>query len=116
MDHDHDIPSYARRPLWVEEPARRPRMPDPVRTSAVRAFLIVAVTLVQTVVTILLALSGSWFAFPAVLCAVACTVAATWGVLDVYVTRQVWLQRHGVVSVPSSTARPVRRVRRPHFP
>ncbi|MCA6096258.1 hypothetical protein LE181_29350 [Streptomyces sp. SCA3-4] len=116
MDQDRDVRSYARRPLWVEEPARRPRMPDPVRTSAVRAFLVVAVTLIQTMVAILLALTGSWFAFPAVLCAVACTVAATWAVLDVWVTRQVWLQRHGVVSVPSSTAREARRIRRPRYP
>ncbi|MBO0653636.1 hypothetical protein J1792_12830 [Streptomyces triculaminicus] len=120
MDHDHrtrDVPSYgARRPLWVEEPARRPRMPDPVRSSAVRAGLIIAVTLVVTLVTILFALAGSWYAFPAVLCAVASTVAATWAVLDVWVTRQVWLQRHGVVSVPSSTARPVRGTRSPRFP
>ncbi|MGG8430081.1 hypothetical protein ACQ87U_37485, partial [Streptomyces lividans] len=40
------------------------------------------------------------------------TVVATWGVLDVWVTRQVWNQRHGVVSVPSSTARAMRRERR----
>ncbi|MFI1971896.1 hypothetical protein [Streptomyces cinnamoneus] len=90
-------------------------MPDPVRDAAVRAGLIVSVTLVVTVVTLLFALSGSWFAFPAVFCAVACTVAATWGVLDVWVTRQVWRQRHGVVSVPSSTARRVHRAQRPGF-
>ncbi|GHF37855.1 hypothetical protein GCM10010218_18740 [Streptomyces mashuensis] len=93
-------------------------MPDPVRASAVRAVLIAAVTLVQTTVAILFALAGLWLAFPAVLVAVAGTVAATWAVLDVWVARQVWLQRHGVVSVPSSTARPLRRQRqrRPGFP
>ncbi|MGW7593763.1 hypothetical protein ACWGK9_32240, partial [Streptomyces rubiginosohelvolus] len=32
--------------------------------------------------------------------------------LDVWVTRQVWNQRNGVVSVPSSTARQIRRERR----
>jgi hypothetical protein len=47
-----------------------------------------------------------------VLSSVASTVVATWGVLDVWVTRQVWNQRHGVVSVPSSTARALRRERR----
>ncbi|MEV4441813.1 hypothetical protein AB0K09_22930 [Streptomyces sp. NPDC049577] len=97
--------------LWIEEPVGRPRMPDPVRTAAVRAALVLSVTLVETVVTLLFALSGSWLAFPALLCTVASTVAATWGVLDVWVTRQVWNQRHGVVSVPSSTAREVRRAR-----
>lgn len=108
--------SHPRRPLWIEEPIHRPRMPDPVRTAAVRAVVIVAVTLVQAMIALLLTLAASWYAFPVVLCTVASTVAATWGVLDVWVTRQVWRQRHGVISVPSSTAREVRRVRSPRYP
>ncbi|MEU1025668.1 hypothetical protein ABZ366_27055, partial [Streptomyces sp. NPDC005904] len=104
--------SAPRPPLWVEEPARRRRLPDPVRTAAVRAVIIVAVTLVQAMVAFLTALAGSWLSFPMVLSSVASTVVATWGVLDVWVTRQVWNQRHGVVSVPSSTARRLRRERR----
>lgn len=32
--------------------------------------------------------------------------------LDVWVTRQVWNQRNGVVSMPSSTARNLRKERR----
>ncbi|MDN3022497.1 hypothetical protein [Streptomyces sp. S.PB5] len=103
--------SYYRQ-LWIEEPARRRRMPDPVRTSAVRAVLIIAVTLVQAMVAFLCTLAGSWLAFPMVLSSVASTVVATWGALDVWVTRQVWNQRNGVVSVPSSTARALRRERR----
>jgi hypothetical protein len=47
-----------------------------------------------------------------VLGGVAGTVVATWAALDVWVTRQVWNQRHGVVSAPSSTARALRRERR----
>ncbi|MBZ3902308.1 MULTISPECIES: hypothetical protein [Streptomyces] len=100
------------RPLWIEEPARRRRLPDPVRTAAVRAVLIIAVTLLQAMVAFLCTLAGSWLAFPMVLSSVASTVAATWGVLDVWVTRQVWKQRNGVVSAPSSTARSLRRERR----
>ncbi|MCH0564790.1 MULTISPECIES: hypothetical protein [unclassified Streptomyces] len=100
------------RPLWVEEPARRRRMPDPVRTAAVRAVLVVAVTLIVAMVALLCALAGSWLAFPMTLGSIAGTVVATWGVLDVWVTRQVWNQRNGVVSVPSSTARALRRERR----
>ncbi|MFD8353005.1 MULTISPECIES: hypothetical protein [Streptomyces] len=103
-------PGY--RPLWSEEPARRRRMPDPVRTAAVRAVLVVAVTLILAMVAFLCTLAESWLAFPMVLASVAGTVVATWGVLDVWVTRQVWNQRHGVVSAPSSTARAVRRERR----
>ncbi|WP_320775313.1 hypothetical protein [Streptomyces sp. CRN 30] len=102
----------AYRPLWVEEPARRRRLPDPVRTAAVRAVLIVSVTLIQAVIAFLCTMAGSWLAFPMLLSSVASTVAATWGVLDVWVTRQVYNQRHGVVSVPSSTARALRRERR----
>lgn len=100
------------RPLWVEEPARRRRLPDPVRTAAVRAVLIIALTLMQAVIAFLCTLAGSWLAFPMVLSSVASTVVATWGVLDVWVTRQVWNQRHGVVSAPNSTARALRRERR----
>ncbi|MGW7577970.1 hypothetical protein [Streptomyces sp. NPDC054765] len=101
-----------RRPLWQEEPAVRRRMADPVRTAAVRAVIIVALTLIQAMVAFLCTLAGSWFAFPAVLGTVASTVVATWGVLDVWVTRQVWVQRNGVQSQPSSTARELRRERR----
>lgn len=107
-----DRPEIPRQPLWVEEPATRRRMPDPVRTAAVRAVLIMSLTLIQAVVAFLTSLSGSWLAFPMVLSGVGSTVVATWSVLDVWVTRQVWNQRNGVVSVPSSSARALRRERR----
>lgn len=100
------------RPLWIEEPARRRRMPDPVRTAAVRAVLIISVTLIQAMVALLCTLAGSWLAFPMVISSVASTVVATWAVVDVWVTRQVYNQRYGVVSEPSSTARSLRRERR----
>ncbi|MFY1676010.1 hypothetical protein [Streptomyces sp. WMMC905] len=98
--------------LWTEESARAPRVPDSVRDAAVRALLVVAVSLVQAMVAVFCALAGSWLAFPAVILGVVGTVVATWAVLDVWVTRQVWKQRHGVVSAPSSTARPPRGGRR----
>ncbi|MFD6590693.1 hypothetical protein ACFWED_27855 [Streptomyces anulatus] len=87
-------------------------MPDAVRTAAVRAVLIVSLTIIQAMVAFLSTLTGSWLAFPMVLSSVASTVVATWSVLDVWVTRQVWNQRNGVVSVPSSSARQIRRERR----
>lgn len=102
----------AQRQLWVEEPAVRPRLPDPVRTAAVRAVIITSLTMTQAMVAYLCTLAGSWLAFPMVMSSVGSTVVATWSVLDVWVTRQVWHQRHGVVSVPSSTARQLRRERR----
>ncbi|MFE7262893.1 hypothetical protein ACFU9B_12680 [Streptomyces sp. NPDC057592] len=101
-----------RQQLWVEEPAGRRRMPDPVRRSAVRAVLIMSLTIIQAMVAFLCTLAGSWLAFPMVLSSVGSTVVATWSVLDVWVTRQVWNQRNGVVSMPSSSARQLRRERR----
>lgn len=100
------------RQLWVEEPAKRRRMPDPVRTAAVRAVLIISVTLIQATVAFLCTMAGSWLAFPMVISSVVSTVVATWSVVDVWVTRQAWNQRYGVVSEPSSTARALRRERR----
>jgi hypothetical protein len=104
--------AWISRPLWVEEPARRHPLPDPVRTAAVRAVIVIAVTLIQAMVAFLCTMAGSWLAFPMVISSVVSTIAATWGALDVWVTRQVWNQRNGVVSVPSSTARALRRERR----
>ncbi|WP_326648509.1 MULTISPECIES: hypothetical protein [unclassified Streptomyces] len=103
-----DVP----RQLWVEEPAVSRRMADPVRTAAVRAVIIASLTMIQGMVAFLCTLTGSWLAFPMVLSSVGSTVVATWAVLDVWVTRQVWNQRNGVVSIPSSTARQLRRERR----
>ncbi len=83
----------------------KPRLPDPVRTAAVRAVIIVALTLVQLMVAFFCSMAGVWLAFPMVLSTIASTVVATWAVLDVWITRQVWVQRYGVVSEPSSVAR-----------
>lgn len=83
-----------------------------MRTAAVRAVLILSLTVIQAMVAFLCTMAGSWLAFPMVLTGVAGTVVATWSVLDVWVTRQVWNQRNGVVSLPASTARRMRRERR----
>ncbi|MBB5935318.1 hypothetical protein [Streptomyces zagrosensis] len=112
MEKNRDIPQERPQSLWAEELARRPRLPDPVRTAAVRAVIIIAFTLVQAMMAVLCTFAESWFAFPMVLSSIASTVVATWGVLDVWVTRQVWKQRNGVISVPSSSARELRRLRR----
>ncbi|MFI6422430.1 hypothetical protein ACIBG6_34160 [Streptomyces sp. NPDC050842] len=96
----------------MDDEKGRQRMPDPVRTAAVRAVMITSVTLVQGVVAFYCTVAGSWLAFPMTVSSVASTVVATWSVLDVWITRQVWRQRNGVVSEPSSTARQLRRERR----
>ncbi|MEU7074356.1 hypothetical protein AB0B30_38675 [Streptomyces narbonensis] len=108
MEHE----SRSARQLWVDDEKGRQRMPDPVRNAAVRAVMITSVTLIQGVVAFYCSVAGSWLAFPMTISSVVSTVVATWSVLDVWITRQVWRQRNGVVSEPSSTARPLRRERR----
>lgn len=101
-----------RGPLWVEEPVGTPRMADPVRNAAVRAVLIVSMTLIEAVIAVLMAAGGSWLSAPALISTVVSTVIATWSVLDIWVTRQVWNQRNGVVSGPAGTAGSLRREQR----
>ncbi|WP_435059932.1 hypothetical protein [Streptomyces sp. bgisy060] len=108
MEHE----ARSARQLWVEEERGRRRMPDPVRNAAVRAVMLTSVTLIQAVVAFLCTVAGAWLAFPMTITAVASTVVATWSVVDVWITRQVWRQRNGVVSEPSSTARSSLRDRR----
>ncbi|MEU4067652.1 hypothetical protein AB0F25_35545 [Streptomyces wedmorensis] len=108
MEHE----ARSARQLWVEDTKGRQRMPDPVRNAAVRAVMITSVTLVQAVVAFYCTIAGAWLAFPMTISTVASTVVATWSVLDVWITRQVWRQRNGVVSEPSSTARRPLRERR----
>ncbi|MCL2553403.1 MAG: hypothetical protein FWE15_12890 [Actinomycetia bacterium] len=103
---------FERRTVWEYDPVGTPRMPDPVRAAAVRAVLITALALVEAVVDVVLALGESWLSAPVLLFTVFTCVVATWSVLDVWVTRQVWNQRNGVVSTPSSAARALRRDRR----
>jgi hypothetical protein len=98
--------------VWDEEAVGTPRLPDPVRAAAVRAVLIGAVALIEAVIETLLAAGDSWLSAPMLLFTVLTCVAATWAVLDVWVTRQVWNQRNGLVSSPSSAARALRRERR----
>lgn len=102
---------FQRRTVW-EETETRPRMADPVRAAAVRAGLIGAFALVQAVTDVVLAAGHSWLSAPLLLTTVLTSVVGTWAVLDVWVTRQVWNQRNGVVSSPSSAARTLRRERR----
>ncbi|MFI6940126.1 hypothetical protein ACIBI4_12705 [Streptomyces sp. NPDC050418] len=102
----------AGRELWVEDPVGKRRLPDPVRTAAVRAVILVSLTMISTMVAFFCTVAGSSLAFPMVLGSVGGTVVSTWGVLDVWVTRQVWNQRNGVVSTPRSTARRLRKERR----
>jgi hypothetical protein len=112
LDHAFAAEERRRRSVWEDDPVGIRRLPDPVRRSAVRAYLIGSFTLIEVMVAVLGALAESWVAAPATLAAIVSTVVSTWAVVDVWITRQVHIQRHGVVSTPSSTARPSRRERR----
>lgn len=103
---------FDRASMWEEDPVPTPRMPDPVRAAAVRAVIIAAVAVTEAVVALVLAAGQSWLSAPVTLLTVLTSVVGTWAVLDVWVTRQVWNQRNGVVSSPSSVARALRRERR----
>ncbi|WP_335979897.1 MULTISPECIES: hypothetical protein [Streptomycetaceae] len=103
---------FEHRSMWEEQPVGARRMPDPVRAAAVRAVLISAVALTEALASVLLAAGDSWLSAPVTLATVLTSVVASWAVLDVWVTRQVWNQRNGVVSSPSSAARGLRRERR----
>jgi hypothetical protein len=103
---------FEHRSMWEEQPVGARRMPDPVRAAAVRAVLISAVALTEALASVLLAAGDSWLSAPVTLATVLTSVVASWAVLDVWVTRQVWNQRNGVVSSPSSAARSLRRERR----
>ncbi|MET9348861.1 hypothetical protein [Streptomyces termitum] len=107
MEHE----TRSARQLWVEDERGLRRMPDPVRNAAVRAVMITSVTLILAVVAFLTTVADSWLAYPMTIAAVAATVVATWSVLDIWITRQVWRQRNGVVSEPSSSAYQARRDR-----
>ncbi|WP_199742530.1 hypothetical protein [Streptomyces triticirhizae] len=90
----------------------RPRLPDPVRAAAVRAVIIIALTLSQLMVVLLGLLAGAWLVLPMAISTLVSSVVATWAVLDIWITSQSWKQRNGVVSVPSSVARANARARR----
>jgi hypothetical protein len=103
---------FERQSVWETEAVASPRLPDPVRAAAVRAVLIVSVALIEAVTAVLFAVGHTWLSAPMLLLTVLTSVIASWSVLDVWVTRQVWNQRNGVVSSPSSAARALRRERR----
>jgi hypothetical protein len=103
---------YESRSVWEEQAVGTSRLPDPVRAAAVRAMLIGSVALVEAVIEVLLAAGDSWLSAPMLLFTVLTCVVASWSVLDVWVTRQVWNQRNGVLSSPSSAARALRKERR----
>lgn len=94
--------------LWVEAPGGRRRLPDPVRDAAVRAGLAVALTLFFVTVAVIGLMGGTWLAVPAFLVTVVSTVLSTWAVLDVWVTRQVYLQQHEPAARPGESARSAR--------
>lgn len=100
--------------------AVRRRLPDEVRTAAVRAGLSFAFTFVCLMVTILASLADTWMLVPALLVTAVAVLVSTWSLLEIWIARQVAAQRDwgsGTTTAWAGAAgagRPARRRRHPH--
>ncbi|MFJ4191751.1 hypothetical protein [Kitasatospora sp. NPDC089509] len=74
-------------------PRRRRRLPDEVRSAAVRAVLSLAFTLVGVVVATLASYAGSWLMTPALLAMGVGVFGTMWCLLEILISRQVAAQR-----------------------
>ncbi|MEV7601967.1 hypothetical protein AB0O91_31835 [Kitasatospora sp. NPDC089797] len=74
-------------------PRRRRRLPDEVRSAAVRAVLCLAFTLVGVVVATLASYAGSWLMTPALLAMGLGVFGTMWCLLEILISRQVAAQR-----------------------
>ncbi|MGW6917757.1 hypothetical protein ACWGB8_28600 [Kitasatospora sp. NPDC054939] len=72
---------------------RRRRMPDEVRTAAVRAVLCLAFTLVGVMVSTLASYAGSWLMMPALTAMGLGVFGTAWCLLEILISRQVAAQR-----------------------
>jgi hypothetical protein len=89
-----------------------------VRRASVRAFLILAFTVLSLMLTVLAALTGAWFFLPAIAVTGAGVLATVWGWLDIWVAHQIAAQRDWGSGTDTAWAnaagrgRPSRRARR----
>ncbi|MBD0691481.1 hypothetical protein [Streptomyces sp. CBMA123] len=74
-------------------PRRRRRLPDEVRSAAVRAVLCLAFTLVGVVVATLASYAGSWLMTPALMAMGLGVFGTMWCLLEILISRQVAAQR-----------------------
>ncbi|MBP0454457.1 hypothetical protein J5Y04_33735 [Kitasatospora sp. RG8] len=72
---------------------RRRRLPDEVRTAAVRAVLCLAFTLVGLLVATLASFAGSWLLTPALMAMGLGVFGSAWCLLEIMISRQVAAQR-----------------------
>ncbi|MCD0483712.1 LMBR1 domain-containing protein [Streptacidiphilus sp. ASG 303] len=101
------------------EGAVRRRLPDEVRSAAVRAWMAFSFTLFCLMVTVLAALGHTWLFLPSLLVTAASVLASTWGLLDVWIARQVAAQRtwgSGTATAWAGAAGAGRRPRRRRHP
>ncbi|WP_055588685.1 hypothetical protein [Peterkaempfera griseoplana] len=100
--------------------AQRRRLPDEVRSAAVRAGVSFAFTLVCVMVTVLASLGGTWILVPVLLLTAVSVLFCLWTVLEIWIARQVAAQRDwgsGTTTAWAGAAgagRPARRRRHPH--
>ena len=71
----------------------RRRLPDEVRTAAVRTVLFFAFTLVCAMVTVLASLARSWLIVPALMVTAVGVFASAWCLLEIGIARQVAAER-----------------------
>ncbi|MFJ6215912.1 hypothetical protein ACIQGZ_21640 [Streptomyces sp. NPDC092296] len=77
----------------TDRAARRGRLPDEVRSAAVRAWISFSFTLVSVMVTLLASLADGWLFVPAVLVTALGFFASTWCLLEIWIARQIAAQR-----------------------
>ncbi|WP_377272585.1 hypothetical protein [Peterkaempfera sp. SMS 1(5)a] len=100
--------------------ATRRRLPDEVRSAAVRAVVSFAFTLVCLMVTVLASLAGGWILVPVLLVTAVAVLLSVWTALEIWIARQVAAQRDwgsGSTTAWAGAAgagRPSRHRRHPH--
>ncbi|MFE3505703.1 hypothetical protein [Kitasatospora sp. NPDC059160] len=77
----------------MSAPRRRRRLPDEVRSAAVRAVLCLSFTLVGVVVATLASYAGSWLMTPALMAMGLGVFGTMWCLLEILISRQVAAQR-----------------------
>ncbi|MGK4584541.1 hypothetical protein [Kitasatospora sp. HPMI-4] len=73
--------------------AARRRLPDEVRSAAVRAWLSFSCTLVTLMVATLASYAGSWLLAPALLATALGVFGTAWCLLEIFISRQIAAQR-----------------------
>jgi protein-S-isoprenylcysteine O-methyltransferase Ste14 len=75
-------------------PPRRRGVPDEVRRASVRAMLTFSFTVLSLMVTVFASLTHAWFFIPALAVTAVCVLGTVWGLVDIWIARQIAAQRY----------------------